>query len=220
MKIVHVETVVARGVFAASQEWATIRDQLHAAVRAVDWPAGSGMFTIYPESGKKAGKGNGVKPIKNECIARLKALGWKDEEPFSVSEKLRPGDLDAVFRSTAGPVVMEWETGNVSSSHRALNKMSMGLMKSLMAAASLVIPSKMLAKYLTDRIGNYQEIEPYLDLWRSVPCENGVLEIVVIEHDAESLGVQKIPKGRDGNARRKTGRRSTSRSRKRRKSGG
>ncbi len=56
--------------------------------------------------------------------------------------------------------------------------------------------------YLTDRIGNFAELEPYLDLWSAVPCENGVLEIVVVEHDAESFDVPRIEKGTDGRALR------------------
>jgi len=54
--------------------------------------------------------------------------------------------------------------------------------------------------YLTDRVGNYAELEPYLDLWRAVRCDNGVLEIVVIEHDDVSYDVPRIPKGTDGRA--------------------
>jgi hypothetical protein len=38
----------------------------------------------------------------------------------------------------------------------------------------------------------------YLDLWKSVPAKNGVLQITVIEHDAESFNVPRIPKGTDG----------------------
>ena len=51
-----------------------------------------------------------------------------------------------------------------------------------------------------DRIGNLAELEPYLDLWRSIPCEQGVLEIVAIEHDATSTEVPRIPKGTSGRA--------------------
>lgn len=200
MKILQVETLISAGTFPSSAEWGKIRLGLHASVAAVDWPPGSGTFTIYPESGKARGKGNGVKPIKNECIQRLKALGWKDEEPLNIANRLKPGDLDAVYYSTAGPIAMEWETGNVSSSHRALNKMAVGLMSGLLVGASLVIPSRPLAKWLTDRIGNYPEIAPYADLWRAIPCKNGILEVIVIEHDAESTSVPKIPKGTDGRA--------------------
>jgi hypothetical protein len=70
----------------------------------------------------------------------------------------------------------------------------------LLVGAALVVPSRNLYRWLTDRIGNYPEIEPYLDLWKSIPCTNGVFEIIVIEQDAESTGVPKIPKGTDGRA--------------------
>ena len=39
------------------------------------------------------------------------------------------------------------------------------------------------------------ELDPYLDLWRAVPCKQGVLEIVAIEHDETSTEVASIPKG-------------------------
>jgi hypothetical protein len=59
MKVAHVETVIHHGAFADSSEWQRIRGQALSAVKAVDWPPGSGSFTIYPESGKKRGEGNG-----------------------------------------------------------------------------------------------------------------------------------------------------------------
>ena len=62
------------------------------------------------------------------------------------------------------------------------------------------MPSRKLYRFLTDRIGNITELEPYFDLWKSMPCDNGVLEIVVIEHDAESKKVRRIPKGTSGRA--------------------
>jgi hypothetical protein len=45
-------------------------------------------------------------------------------------------------------------------------------------------------------------LEPYLKLWKSVPCKVGVLEIVVIEQDSESKDVRFIPKGTDGRSKR------------------
>ena len=77
--------------------------------------------------------------------------------------------------------------------------MALGLHKGKLAAGVLVIPSRKLCVYLTDRIGNFEELSPYLSLWRSVPYPEGAaLEIVVIEQDAESLKVPRIPKGTDG----------------------
>lgn len=200
MKIVREETLLSCGKYAASAEWKKTRASLYKAIREVDWPRGSGTFTIHPESGKGRGQGNGVTPIKLGLMEELKGQGWKLEQPLDIAILKRPGKLDAVLYTDYGPVALEWETGNISSSHRALNKMALGLMKGVLAAGILVVPSRELYKYLTDRIGNMAELEPYLDLWRSVPCENAVLEIVAIEHDATSTKVPRIPKGTSGRA--------------------
>jgi len=94
MKIPHVETLIRRGAFAESAEWMRIREQVLDAVKGVDWPRGSGKFTIYPESGKKRGEGNGVKPIKDSAIARLVRNGWRAEYQWPVGERIRPGNMD------------------------------------------------------------------------------------------------------------------------------
>lgn len=202
MKIVGVEVLQSCGKYAASKEWRTTRLMLHDAVKRVSWPPGSKYFTIYPESGKKRGEGNGVKPIKNELMHELQENGWKLEEPLDMAILKRPGKLDAVLYTAYGPVALEWETGNISSSHRALNKMALGLLKGVLACGILIVPSRSLYKYLTDRVGNIAELEPYVELWRSIPCKEGVLEVVVVEHDAESTSVPRIPKGTDGRALR------------------
>ena len=200
MKIVREETLISRGRYAESSEWARTRKSLYQAIREVDWPRGSGSFTIYPESGKGRAKGNGVAPIKLGLMKELKRQGWGLEQPLGIAIVKKPGKLDAVLRTSYGPVALEWETGNISSSHRALNKMALGLLKGVLACGILVVPSRELYKYLTDRIGNMDELEPYLDLWRCIPCAAGVLEIVAIEHDATSTNVPRIPKGTSGRA--------------------
>lgn len=109
--------------------------------------------------------------------------------------------MDAAYYFNPSELVcLEWETGNISSSHRSLNKMCMGLLLGAIKAGILVVPSRELYPYLTDRIGNISELEPYFPLWRATPCEEGVLEIFVIEHDATSDTVPRIPKGTDGRA--------------------
>jgi hypothetical protein len=62
------------------------------------------------------------------------------------------------------------------------------------------VPSRKLYVYLTDRIGNIAELEPYLDLWKATPCHNGLLQIIVVEHDGISKDVPRIGKGTDGRA--------------------
>ncbi len=200
MRIVHVETILSCGSYARSKHWKRTRNSIHAAIKRCSWPPGSTKFTIYPQSGKKRGEGNGVGPIKNEFLAELRKLEWSTEGVAKNQSGQPLGDFDAVSLGPEGPIVVEWETGNISSSHRSMNKLTMLVSDRVIAAGTLVVPSRRLYVYLTDRIGNYQELEPYLSLWKSVPCKKGVLEIVVIEQDAESLKVPRIPKATDGRA--------------------
>jgi hypothetical protein len=74
------------------------------------------------------------------------------------------------------------------------------LLKGVLAAGVLIVPSREFYKFLTDRVGNFAELVPYLDLWRSIPCDQGILEIVVIQHDGTSTEVPRIRKGTSGRA--------------------
>jgi hypothetical protein len=71
MKIVREETLISCGEFAKSDACLTARRKLHNAIKKVEWPKGSGKFTIFAESGKKRGKGNGVTPIKDGLMLDL-----------------------------------------------------------------------------------------------------------------------------------------------------
>ncbi len=200
MRIIKVETLISAGDFPHSGQWKRIRRDLQAGIAGVKWPPGSDHFTIHPESGKGHGQGNGVKPMKTEMMATLSRRGWRLEEPLDIATATRPGKLDAVRNTRFGPFAIEWETGNISSSHRALNKMALGILKTKLAGGALVVPSRKLYKYLTDRVGNFAELEPYLDLWKAVPCRQGLLQIFVVEYDATSTDVPRIAKGTDGRA--------------------
>lgn len=197
MKIVETLDVFTRGSFATSPEWARVQRDVERAIKATDWPHGSGSFTIYPEK-----HGNGVVPIKLPCVATLiDKCGWSREGlPPEKAKTLKTGNLDALLETSAGWVGLEWETGNISSSHRALNKLIQAIGRGELVGGVLVVPSDKLAPWLTDRIGNIRELRPYLDGWAKWPVENGVLHIVVVEQDAESVNVPKIPKGKDGRA--------------------
>lgn len=182
---------------ALKKAWADVRS----AIRATDWPHGSGKFSIYPQSGKKRGEGNGVLPIKIPCVRRLKKLGWHDEcLPEIPGGVLDCGDLDALKLTKEGGIAFEWETGNISSSHRAINKLLMTLQVGGLLGGFLVVPSNRLKVYLTDRIGNIGELKPYFPLWKSVVGAVGGLRIVVVEHDREDFDVPRIPKATDGRA--------------------
>jgi hypothetical protein len=198
MKIVETHPLIQAGIFASSEEWQSIRGTILEAIQGVVWPPGSDRFTIHPESGKARGEGNGVKPIKDAAILYLEQRGWSSEYLWPVAARKKPGKIDAAFHSSKGLIGFEWETGNISSSHRALNKLCLSLVQGLAVGGVLVVPSRKLYRFLTDRIGNVAELEPYFDLWRSIPCEEGVLEVIVIEHDDESFDVPRIEKGTDG----------------------
>lgn len=200
MKVVHIETLIEKGDFAESKDWVFLKNEIIKEVKEVDWPPGTGKFTIFPESGKKRGMGNGVKPIKDTFVKRLITKGWESEKPLDIASRKRPGNLDLLLDYKGKKIAIEWETGNISSTHRALNKMALGLVKNILSAGVLVLPSRELYRYLTDRIGNFDEIEPYIELWKSLNLNSGILIIIVIEQDAESTEVKKIPKGTDGRA--------------------
>lgn len=198
MKIVATHELIAKGTFGKSDEWRGIREMVREAIRAVVWPPGANTFTIHPQSGKGCGEGNGVKPIKDAAVLYLKARGWVPEYPWPVGARVVPGNIDAAFKSSRGLVGFEWETGNVSSSHRSLNKLCLGLLRGETVGGLLVVPSRKLYRFLTDRIGNVAELEPYFELWAATPCQEGALEVIAIEHDAESVDVPRIGKGTDG----------------------
>jgi hypothetical protein len=86
----------------------------------------------------------------------------------------------------------------ISSSHRALNKMAMGILNGTLIGGALVLPTRELYNYLTDRIGNFRELEPYFGVWRAIRCASGLLVVFAVEHDATSHDVPPIQKGTDG----------------------
>jgi hypothetical protein len=201
MKIVQTHLIISCGAYAESAHWRRTRSQVHRATRNCVWPPGSSRFTIYPESGKKRGEGNGVIPIKTEFINHLREVGWTIEGRAKNAFGQNLGDFDAVLPGPTHPIVAEWETGNISSSHRSMNKLTMLIASGVVSAGILIVPSRRLYHYLTDRIGNITELEPYFRLWQSVPCAEGVLEILVVEQDAESKRVPRIPKSTAGRAK-------------------
>lgn len=201
MKIVDKHYLIQHADVLASDAWQIACKNVEDAILATDWPHGSGTFTIYPESGKKRGMGNGVEAIKVPCIQKLKEFGWEIESlPPITSGTLTTGDLDALLKSEIGYIAFEWETGNISSSHRAINKLLQTLMMGGITGGFLVVPSDKLKTFLTDRIGNIGELRPYFPLWEKTRIERGALQIVVVEHDDTSVDVPKIPKRTDGRA--------------------
>lgn len=201
MRLLEWHDLVNAGGFEASGEWHRAWTDVQAAIAQTDWPHGTGKFLIFPESGKRRGLGNGVVPIKIPCLRYLSTRGWNVEElPDVEPGVLECGDLDALLDTPLGPVAFEWETGNISSSHRAINKLLLTFMHGRVVGGILVVPSNSLKRYLTDRIGNIGELKPYFPLWQRSPVDYGILRIAVVEQDGTSEAVPRIPKGRDGRA--------------------
>lgn len=202
MKITHVEFLIDAGGFSRSETWKRIRNDIFAAIRTIQWPAGSGSFTLHDQPGKKRGEGSGVTPIKRACMLHLQSLGWTLETCLDIATLKSPGPMDATLSVGDRHFCVEWETGNVSSSHRAINKMALGILKKVLIGGALILPTREMYWYLTDRIGNYPEVEPYFPLWKSLTVDEGLLAVIAIEHDAVSKSVPRIPKGTDGRALR------------------
>ena len=189
--------MIKEGRFPSSKESKDSFREIGEAIRSVVWPPNSSKFTILPQK-----KANGVKPIKESCVAYLKEQGWQIEKSMTIVKNVRPGPVDALKKLKSGKFfAFEWETGNISSTHRALNKLSIGLLNGVLSAGVVVLPNRILYQWLTDRVGNYEEISPYFSLWESLPIKEGLLAIIPVEHDDTSDTVPHIPKGTDGRAK-------------------
>jgi hypothetical protein len=196
MRVSHEEVLISSGDIEKTREWQQVRTEIYQAITAVVWPPGSSQFTINPVR-----NGNGVKPMKAGCMVALQSkFSWTLEAPVFIREVRRAGKVDALRQTSVGDFIFEWETGNISSSHRALNKIALGLIRELVLGGVLVLPTRKLYPYLTDRIGNYEELRPYFPVWRSIPIKQGVMIVIAIEHDATDPQTPLIQKGTDGRA--------------------
>lgn len=200
MKIIQSERIIDAGLFSQSVDWQKIEGQIFQAIKSIEWPLGSGSFTLRKESGKKRGQGSGVTPIKKACMRKLQSFGWQLETPVDIATVRRPGPMDATYRVNNRLFCVEWETGNISSSHRSVNKIALGILKKILIGGALILPTREMYQYLTDRVGNFRELSPYFPLWKSLAIDEGLLLIIAIEHDAVSGTVPRIPKGTDGRA--------------------
>ena len=104
---------------------------------------GSDNFILFPKR-----KANGVVPIKKNFVKFLEDKGWESEYRMKIASRLRPGPVDAVkFLPENRYFAVEWETGNISSSHRAINKMAIGLLDGVIEGGILILPSRNMYQY-------------------------------------------------------------------------
>lgn len=182
-----------------SPEWAEADAEIREAIEAVVWPPGATTFTVNNE----VVHGNGVAVVKDAFIEVLTHRGWKHERR-AIVDGIRPGPIDALKDFPNGEtIVCEWETGNVASSHRALNKIVMALQEDNILGGVLVVPDRHLYRWMTDRIGNLPELEPYFPVWQQTNLGGeGLVGIYVVTYDAVSPDVPRMVKGTDGRALR------------------
>ena len=204
MRIVSVEPLIDKGGFSGTKEWQIIYDHITKAIKAVDWPPGSGSFTLYPQCGKKPGERNGIAPIKKACMQHLKSFGWVLERPCDVVTVKKSWKVDACFPVSERFFGLEWPTGNSLSSHGVVNKMTLGMLERVLIGGVLIVPSYEMHRYLTDRVGHLAEIRPYFRVWRSIRVDEGLLAVIAVEHDAVSTQVPRIPKVTDTIVSRQT----------------
>ena len=96
-----------------------------------------------------------------------------------------------------------------------MNKLCLALLAGLLDICVLIVPSRSFYQHLTDRIGNWQELGPYLSFWKNVGelgVKRGLLVISIVEQDelvSDDSDFPFIPMGSDGRSaegkrRRKT----------------
>jgi hypothetical protein len=184
-----------------SHQWREIEEEVETAIQAIVWPPQNDRFTIFGVEGvnSKESDENGVKPIKDACMLTL-----RDRYYWETRDRKNPLQFDATrILKPSGLFGLEWETGNISSSHRSVNRILLGCFQNIIRGGILIIPSNELYLYLTDRIGNIGELEPYIPIWKDYIARSwndGVFRIYVVEQDAVSLKVPKIIKMTDGMA--------------------
>jgi hypothetical protein len=198
MRLVHTRYLITAGNYDQTPFWRGAVADVAESIKRVTWPEGNkaGEFAIYPQSGKKSGEGSGVVPIKKAFLETLASKDWQ------VADRKNPELFDAVkFAPGKNYVAVEWETGNISSSHRSLNRFLRARIAGDCMGGILVLPTAELAQYLTDRVGNWEELEPYFPVIERYQWDRGALAVVAIEHDRVDLKVPRIRKGTDGRAR-------------------
>jgi Restriction endonuclease BamHI len=170
---------------------------------------------------------NGVGYLRSRFLRHMtQEEGWQPESKVDLdSDRLQPpirlypslepyhepitssfGDFDFVTTAPNGiRVAIEWETGNISSSHRSMNKLAIALGNGVVQVGVLILPSRDLYEHLTDRIGNIGELSGYLSMWENLKSgvDRGMLAITIVEHDllTSDSKFPYLPSGIDGRAR-------------------
>ncbi|PLK68698.1 hypothetical protein C0V73_22780 [Rhizobium sp. TH135] len=228
MKWLRTIIVFDKGNVIGADDWRLVHESYVRSIASIDNPAGSGKLMLRRKERVNGDwKRNGVNYLRSRFLQHMTVTeGWHAEAGVELSAdhappvlKLYPsleeyqepiasrfGGFDFVTRGPDGlRVAIEWETGNISSSHRSMNKLAIALANKVVDVGVLIVPSRLLYEHLTDRVGNIYELSGYLEMWHGLgeAIESGVLAITVVEHDElTDDAVPFLTSGEDGNAKR------------------
>ena len=227
MKWLRTLVLFDQGNVIASDDWQTVHSSYVHAIARIDHPRGSGRFKIREKTRLENGQWarNGVHYPRTYFLEVMLEQGWEPEGNVDLSHREQPpvvlypsleqhiepitskfGGFDFVTTAEDGTrVAIEWETGNISSSHRSMNKLAIALGNGIVDIGVLIVPSRKLYDHLTDRTGNIGELSGYLSMWESLKSsvERGLLAITVVEHDelTQDENFPYLGVGDDGRAR-------------------
>ena len=226
MKWLRTRVVFDQGNLIDSSEWELAHTSYVRAIERIDNPIGSGklMLRRLATIDNKVCR-NGVTYLKSRFVGHMKEETWLTEvkvrlrsghdqptlclypskDAYQEPIAARFGGFDFVSATPDGlRIATEWETGNISSSHRSLNKLCLALSNSDIDVGVLIVPSRDLYAHMTDRIGNIAELSPYLAFWEKMKhgVTRGLLAVTVVEHDelTDDASFEHLYMGMDGRA--------------------
>jgi hypothetical protein len=239
MKWLRTLVLFDQGDLMSSTDWQRVHASYVASIASIDFPEGSGRLKLRQKFRRPDSQWerNGVKYLRNRFVDHITQVqGWKPEGVVSLSRdrdqppiRLFPsgkayrepitsnfGGFDLVTHAPNGTrVAIEWETGNISSSHRSMNKLAIALRNEIIEVGVLIVPSRDTYEHLTDRIGNISELSGYLAMWEELKSsvKRGLLAISVVEHDelTTDTSFPYLPAGNDGRAKEGQGKRTKKR---------
>jgi len=228
MKWLRTLVLFDKGQVISSKDWSRVHSSYVRAICSIDYPAGAGTLTLRKKVKLPDGKWkrNGVGYLRKRFLTFMRDTeGWKPEgnvdlgrdrhqPPILLYPSLESyrepitsefGGFDFITTGGQGTrIAIEWETGNISSSHRSMNKLAIALSNGVVEIGVLIVPSRQLYEHLTDRIGNIGELSGYLSMWEGLKSgvSRGLLAITVVEHDALSTdsALPYLDMGNDGRA--------------------
>ena len=230
MKWLRTIIVFDKGDVVSEQDWAAVHESYVRGIEAIHHPAGSGKFVLRRAVHLRKGewKRNGVGYMRSSFLRKMVDVEkWQSEANVDLPRdriqptlKLYPSGVEhrepvtskfggfdfQILTKNGLRVAIEWETGNISSSHRSINKLVIALASGAIQAGVVIVPSRDCYAQLTERIGNIGELSGYLELWEAAKgrIDRGLLAISVVEHDevTDDPSVRYLPVGKDGRAKK------------------